>query len=160
VPLQGRRDQVPSIATKFGFKIRTGRQDGGHRTSPPGKHVKEAVEAVRCSSASVNRPHRLVCTSTGSTRRYRSKDHGSGAMADLVPRREGPLTLACPRPSPQDAAAVLMPFTPSAPLQTEYSLWERGLSKAESVCPTLTANWVLASLPTVRWVGVFLDRHR
>ncbi|TIL77658.1 MAG: aldo/keto reductase, partial [Mesorhizobium sp.] len=41
--LKGRRDQV-TIATKFGFVIKDGRQDGTGRDSRP-EHIREVVEA-------------------------------------------------------------------------------------------------------------------
>ena len=122
------RDRVV-IATKFGFKIRSGGQAWSGLDSRPA-HIRGVVEA---SLKRLATDASTCSTSTASIRTCRSKT-SRATVKDLIARGQGASTSACRRPARRRSAAPT-PCSRSPPLQSEYSLWRR--EPETEILPTL-----------------------
>src|SRR6218665_876716 len=123
--LQGRRDQVV-IATKFGFRIEDGKITG--LDSRP-EHVREVVEAslrrLRTDHIDLLYQHRVD--------KQVPIEDVVGAMAQLV--REGKVRYLGLSEAGAETIRRAHAVHPISALQSEYSLWERGLE--ERILPLL-----------------------
>jgi aryl-alcohol dehydrogenase-like predicted oxidoreductase len=123
--LRGRRDQVV-IATKFGFRIEDGKIAG--LDSRP-EHVREVVEAslrrLRTDHIDLLYQHRVD--------KQVPIEDVVGAMAQLV--REGKVRYLGLSEAGEDTIRRAHAVHPISALQSEYSLWERGLE--ERILPVL-----------------------
>lgn len=123
--LAGKREQVV-IATKFGFAIDQGRTTG--LDSRPA-HVREAVEGslrrLRTDRIDLLYQHRVDPAVP--------IEDTIGAMAELV--REGKVRFLGLSEAGEQSIRRAHAVHPISALQSEYSLWERGLE--ESVIPLL-----------------------
>ena len=123
--LAGKRDQV-MLATKFGFAIEQGRMTG--LDSRPA-HVREAVEGslrrLRTDHIDLLYQHRVDPAVP--------IEDTVGAMADLV--REGKVRFLGLSEAGEQSIRRAHAVHPISALQSEYSLWERGLE--EGILPLL-----------------------
>jgi aryl-alcohol dehydrogenase-like predicted oxidoreductase len=123
--LQGRRDQMV-IATKFGFRIEDGKITG--LDSRP-EHVREVVEAslrrLRTDHIDLLYQHRVD--------KQVPIEDVVGEMARLV--REGKVRYLGLSEAGEDTIRRAHAVHPISALQSEYSLWERGLE--ERILPLL-----------------------
>jgi aryl-alcohol dehydrogenase-like predicted oxidoreductase len=123
--LQGRRDQVV-IATKFGFRIEDGKITG--LDSRP-EHVREVVEAslrrLRTDHIDLLYQHRVD--------KQVPIEDVVGAMAELV--RQGKVRYLGLSEAGAETIRRAHAVHPISALQSEYSLWERGLE--ERILPVL-----------------------
>jgi aryl-alcohol dehydrogenase-like predicted oxidoreductase len=123
--LQGRRDQVV-LATKFGFRIEEGKIAG--LDSRP-EHVREVVEAslrrLRTDHIDLLYQHRVD--------KQVPIEDVVGAMAELV--REGKVRYLGLSEAGAETIRRAHAVHPISALQSEYSIWERGLE--EHILPVL-----------------------
>ena len=123
--LAGKRDQV-MLATKFGFAIEQGRMTG--LDSRPA-HVREAVEGslrrLRTDHIDLLYQHRVDPAVP--------IEDTVGAMADLV--REGKVRFLGLSEAGEQSIRRAHAVHPISALQSEYSVWERGLE--EGILPLL-----------------------
>lgn len=118
--LKGRRDQVV-LATKFGFRIRDGKQVGVD--SRP-EHIREVVEASL---------RRLDTDHIDLLYQHRvdpdvPMEDVAGAVADLI--RAGKVRFFGLSEAGTEAIGRAHAIQPVSVLQSEYSLWERNLEDA------------------------------
>ena len=123
--LRGRRDQVV-LATKFGFRIEDGKIAG---TDSRPEHVREVVEAslrrLRTDHIDLLYQHRVD--------KQVPIEDVVGAMAALV--REGKVRYLGLSEAGVETLRRAHAVHPLSALQSEYSLWERGLE--ERILPVL-----------------------
>ncbi|RUV05739.1 aldo/keto reductase [Mesorhizobium sp. M1A.F.Ca.IN.020.03.2.1] len=117
--LKGRRDEV-TIATKFGFRIVDGKQDGTGRDSRP-EHIREVVEAslMRLATDRIDLlyQHRVDPDVP--------MEDVAGAVGELV--AEGKVRFFGLSEAGVSNIRRAHAVHPVSALQSEYSLWERNL---------------------------------
>ncbi len=117
--LKGRRDQVV-IATKFGFRIKDGKQEGTERDSRP-EHIREAVEGslrrLATDHIDLLYQHRIDPTVP--------IEDVAGAVVDLA--KEGKVRFFGLSEAGIANIRRANAVYPVSALQSEYSLWERNL---------------------------------
>ena len=115
-----RKDVV--VATKFGWKIEDGKRTVGLDSRP--EHVREALEGslrrLRTDYVDLYYQHRVDPAVP--------IEDVVGAMADLV--REGKVRFLGLSEASENTIRRAHATAPITALQSEYSLWERGLEKA------------------------------
>jgi aryl-alcohol dehydrogenase-like predicted oxidoreductase len=125
--LRGRRDQVV-LATKFGFRIRDGKQVGTERDSRPG-HIREALEGslrrLGTDHVDLYYQHRVDPAVP--------IEEVAAAVADLV--RQGKVRYFGLSEAGVANIRRAHAVHPVSALQSEYSLWERNLER--DVIPVL-----------------------
>ena len=117
--LKGRRDQVV-LATKFGFRIKDGRQEGTERDSRP-EHIREALEGslkrLATDHIDLLYQHRIDPAV--------AIEEVAGTVGELV--KEGKVRFFGLSEAGVANIRRAHAVFPVSALQSEYSLWERNL---------------------------------